>query len=292
MNAELKITKYQAAGNDFVMITDPFTGSLVLPNFALRYALCHRRFGVGADGLIVLDRQGRSGSACNLHYYNSDGARGSMCGNGARAALACARDQGWFEQDTFDLWVDGQRCHHGWFRALNPPYEARYEVELFCSGTPELIGPAHWFVDTGSPHQVIQLERGTLEHYPVARHGKELRHAPAYAQIGGTNVNYFEEIEPGHIAARTFERGVEAETWACGTGAAACALAYVAALGSGLSKDTPIRIDMPGGQLSVRQGQDERTVLLGGPAGFVFEATLPHRFVLQAAQLVKLPHQL
>jgi diaminopimelate epimerase len=215
-----------------------------------------------------------------------------MCGNGARAALACARDLDWLEHDSLDLWVDGLRCHHGWFRGLDPTTtEARFEVELFSTGRPEPVGPGHWFLDTGSPHQVIQLEPGLLRNHAVAVHGKELRHAPEYAPIGGTNVNYFEELEPGYIAARTFERGVEAETWACGTGAAACALAYAHSVGRPLGT-TPVRVRMPGGELTVRQGPDPHTVLLGGPAGAVFEAVLPHSFVVQAERLATLPHEL
>ena len=205
---EISFFKYQGTGNDFVMVDDRHA-AWDLGNLCLIRALCDRKFGIGADGLILI--RSHADYDFEMIYFNADGSQ-SFCGNGARCAVAFAAFLEIIRQQTQFLAIDG-------------PNEARIaggEVSLKMakvSHISESLGDA--FVHTGSPHHVRWVE--DLEDYPVLEQGQLLRHDPCYAP-GGSNVNFVEKISDNEIFVRTFERGVENETLSCGTGVTAAAL--------------------------------------------------------------------
>ena len=227
---EISFFKYQGTGNDFVMVDDRHA-AWDLGNLGLIRALCDRKFGIGADGLILI--RSHADYDFEMIYFNADGSQ-SFCGNGARCAVAFAAFLGIISQHTQFLAIDG-------------PHEARIargEVSLKMakvSHISESLGDA--FVHTGSPHHVRWVE--DLEDYPVLEQGQLLRHDPCYAH-GGSNVNFVEKISDNEIFVRTFERGVENETLSCGTGVTAAALVCGA-----LTQQKSIQIRTLGGNLRV-----------------------------------------
>ncbi|MDA1267614.1 MAG: diaminopimelate epimerase [Bacteroidetes bacterium] len=245
--------KYQGTGNDFVMV-DYRLAHWDLGNLRLITALCDRKFGIGADGLILI--RSHADYDFEMVYFNVDGSQ-SFCGNGARCAVAFASFLGIIAQYTRFLAIDG-------------PHEARIargEVSLKMakvSQISESLGDA--FVHTGSPHHVRWVEQ--LEDYPVLEQGKRLRHDPCYAP-GGSNVNFVQKLGDDEIFVRTFERGVENETLSCGTGVTAAALVCGA-----LTQQKDIQIRTLGGNLRVtfegnaKEGFDN--IWLIGPAQQVY----------------------
>lgn len=250
---EISFFKYQGTGNDFVMVDDRHA-AWDLGNLGLIRALCDRKFGIGADGLILI--RSHADYDFEMIYFNADGSQ-SFCGNGARCAVAFAFFLGIITQHTQFLAIDG-------------PHEARIargEVSLKMakvSHISESLGDA--FVHTGSPHHVRWVE--DLEDYPVLEQGQLLRHDPCYAP-GGSNVNFVEKISDNEIFVRTFERGVENETLSCGTGVTAAALVCGA-----LTQQKSIQIRTLGGNLRVtfegnaQEGFDN--IWLIGPAQQVY----------------------
>lgn len=259
--------KYQATGNDFVLI-DNRSGKYAFDAGQIK-KICHRRFGVGADGLMLIEKHPVANF--HLHYYNSDGSQ-SLCGNGSRAAVSLAASLGM---------VNGN--------ARFEAYDGIHDAEINRAGTVRLRmnnvsevkeTGEDYFIHTGSPHY-IRFVKG-LETYPVVNAGREIRHSAAFAPEG-TNVN-FVEIGPGNsIFVRTFERGVEDETLSCGTGVTAAALASSF---RGLS--SPVAVKTRGGDLQVEfsisdagkqvnaTGQPGmfHDIYLIGPAKLVFEGEL------------------
>jgi diaminopimelate epimerase len=250
---EISFFKYQGTGNDFVMVDDRLA-HWDIGNLGLIRALCDRKFGIGADGLILI--RSHADYDFEMIYFNADGSQ-SFCGNGARCAVAFAAFLGIITQHTQFLAIDG-------------PHEARIargEVSLKMakvSHISESLGDA--FVHTGSPHHVRWVEN--LEDYPVLVQGQLLRHDPCYAP-GGSNVNFVEKISDNEIFVRTFERGVENETLSCGTGVTAAALVCGA-----LTHQKSIQIRTLGGNLRVtfegnaQEGFDN--IWLIGPAQQVY----------------------
>ena len=250
---EISFFKYQGTGNDFVMVDDRIE-HWDLGNLDLITALCDRKFGIGADGLILI--RAHADYDFEMIYFNADGSQ-SFCGNGARCAVAFAHFLGIISLHTQFLAIDG-------------PHEARIargEVSLKMakvSHISESLGDA--FVHTGSPHHVRWVE--DLEDYPVLEQGQLLRHDPCYAP-GGSNVNFVEKISDNEIFVRTFERGVENETLSCGTGVTAAALVCGA-----LTQQKSIQIRTLGGNLRVtfegnaQEGFDN--IWLIGPAQQVY----------------------
>lgn len=251
--------KYQGTGNDFIMI-DNLSGEYSIIESQHVQQLCDRRFGIGADGLILINSHDTLDFEAD--YYNSDGSK-SFCGNGARCAVQFyARNHS--NQGEFK------------FMAIDGIHSARmnsHEVFLEMSSV-ELIEKYgnDYVLNTGSPHYVRHLH--DLHALDVFKLGREIRYSDDFSEVG-INVNFVNQISPNHISIRTYERGVEDETLSCGTGATACALVAGQSLSEG---NHTVCVDVLGGQLHVsftRHADNSFSkVTLQGPATFVFEGEI------------------
>jgi diaminopimelate epimerase len=255
---KLHFYKYQGAGNDFILI-DNRTLSIDHQNPKLISRLCDRRFGIGGDGMMFL--QNREGFDFEMVYYNADGRPSSMCGNGGRCIVAFAKYLGIIDIETNFLAVDG-------------PHYAKISAEgdwvsLQMIDVNEIVKDEEAYVlNTGSPHYV-QLVEG-LKDKDVYRDGHAIRNNDTY-RAKGINVNFVEPKDEGYFV-RTFERGVEDETYACGTGVTAVALAMAKHYFQTGHITTPIKV--LGGDLNIRfnfDGQKYTDIFLEGPAVKVFE---------------------
>jgi diaminopimelate epimerase len=219
-------TKMSGAGNDFVIIDYKLN---LIQNISVEFVknICNRRDGIGADGLITINDS--TGYDFTMNYFNADGSTGSLCANGARCAVLYASETGRLSQLNAKFISNGVEYNAEVISNsqvkfyLNPPHKIKYNFKIKAAG--KLIN-AH-FADTGSPHVVIDINESeglfqTLDSVPVESIGKEIRYLPEFSP-GGTNVN-FVDVKDGEIHIRTYERGVEAETLACGTGSVASAL--------------------------------------------------------------------
>jgi len=258
----LTFHKYQGAGNDFIIV-DGRDESLTLSNSVIK-KLCDRKFGIGADGLMILKNHDKLDF--RMIYYNSDGLEGSMCGNGGRCILAFAKDIGFSKNYLHFEAIDG--LHEGEILEYNALESI---VRLKMSDVKEFkIESNYYLTDTGSPHYIEFLNN--LQSKDVYKDGKEIRNNDQFREKG-TNVNFVEESS-GNLFVRTFERGVEDETLSCGTGVTASALAY--AIKQNIKKGS-IQIQTLGGQLKVsfeREGTVFNNVWLEGPATFVFKGEI------------------
>lgn len=253
---QLKFYKYQGTGNDFVIIDQREQQYLKRTDQALIERLCDRRFGIGADGLMLLQQM--KGYDFEMVYFNSDGRESSMCGNGGRCITAFAHALGVFEDECRFWAIDGAHDaivrKDGW-------------VELKMIDVQEVEkGNDFYYLNTGSPHYVTF--RDDLAELDVYRAGREIRYSERF-RAEGTNVNFVQPDGEG-ITVATYERGVEDETLSCGTGVTAAAIAYHLQSGNGLDK-VPIKVK--GGELEVRfqpgsSGFSE--IWLCGPAQMVF----------------------
>lgn len=256
----LSFTKYQGTGNDFVVIDNR---QLIFDkkNAKLVALLCDRKFGIGADGLLLLEND--ENSDFRMVYYNSDGNESTMCGNGGRCIVAFAKSLGLFATQVKFNAIDGL-----------------HQAEVLPNGEVALqmidvqqVEPSEnaYFVQTGSPHHVEFVS--DLAKWDVYQHGKAIRESEKYAP-GGTNVNFVEQKADGLWALRTFERGVEDETLSCGTGATAVALTLYAT-GRVTTKEVALQVE--GGNLKVRFEPTDAgftQVYLQGPAQEVFKGTI------------------
>jgi len=203
----IKFSKYQGAGNDFILI-DNRKDNIRLSESQIE-KLCHRRFGIGADGLMILESN--TETDFRMKYYNSDGKEGSMCGNGGRCIVAFANEIGISKKEYQFIAIDG--LHQAILKGT--------EVNLKMSKVDDIKQfDKDWFLDTGSPHAVEVVDN--INAVEVSEEGKTLRFDPRFGE-NGTNVNFI-EINQNQLKIRTYERGVEAETYACGTGAVASAI--------------------------------------------------------------------
>ena len=252
--------KYQGTGNDFVIIDNrdlKFNRS----DNALVEKLCHRRFGIGADGFMLL--QNKIGYDFEMVYYNSDGKEGSMCGNGGRCIVEFARTLGLANDKTL-------------FYAADGPHEAIVKpgfVSLKMKEVNEIEQNTDFcFLNTGSPHYVKFVK--DIQNFNVVEEGKKVRYNERF-KAQGTNVNFVERVE-NELFVRTYERGVEDETYSCGTGVTAAAL--VAAVNSLATGTDFCEIKTLGGNLKVKftpQGDNTFTdVWLEGSAEFVFKGEI------------------
>lgn len=249
--------KYQGAGNDFIIVDNRRQDFPAYTHEHIARA-CQRRFGIGADGFILIEPPQSTKAAFYMRYFNADGHEGSLCGNGARCAVMFAYRHGLVGTElTFEAY-DG----------LHEAFVKSNEVSLHMQNVMQIesIGE-DFFLNTGSPHYVRWVCE--LASYPVVETGRQIRYSAAFDKLGGTNVNFIESVDAQTIAIRTYERGVEDETYACGTGATAAAL--VAARQGYAS---PLRVQALGGVLTIYfEQQPDGTfhhIYLQGPATYVF----------------------
>ncbi len=252
--------KYQGTGNDFVMI-DNRNGVFSVGNSscknieALVSKLCDRKFGIGADGLILI--QNREDYDFEMVYYNADGSQ-SLCGNGSRCAVHFANYLGIIQEKTTFLAIDGAHSAFIEDGLIHLKMNDITEVKN-ADGLP--------FIDTGSPHVIKYVE--DVDTYDVFNEGRKIRNSDFFEKEG-TNVNFVQLHNQNKISVRTYERGVEDETLSCGTGVTAVSLAV-----SSKGLTSPINIKTLGGMLKVSfekvNEQTFREIYLIGPAGMVFE---------------------
>lgn len=262
---EITFSKLSGAGNDFIVI-DNRNLSVHLTPMQIK-ELCTRRTGIGADGLILIEPSSRY--AFSMKYHNADGFPGSMCGNGGRCAVYFASTIGItpsadksyvFEANgnRYDAWVTSPETVK--LRML-PPDSFRYNIELenlTCHS-----------VNTGSPHALIYTS--DLKNVNVAGTGRTIRHRTDFFPEG-TNVNFIEITSPETLSLRTFERGVEDETLACGTGAVASALM---SRQLGKIQGTTVLVRVKSGEtLEVSFSEDMKDVFLTGPAKIIYKGSL------------------
>jgi diaminopimelate epimerase len=246
--------KYQGTGNDFILID----GREKIPTFSQIEIeqLCHRRFGVGADGLIILVSE--PGFDFRMIYYNSDGRESSMCGNGGRCIAQFAHDLGL--GSTFN------------FIAIDGPHKAEVGLEkvglqMKDPSRPSVQGEG-WFLDTGSPHH-IEFANNPQE-MDLIKAAQDIRYSEHYTKEG-VNVNFIKGAGQ-YWEMRTYERGVEDETFSCGTGVTAAA---IVAHHAGKVPQSPVYMSTKGGELSLSFDFSEKigysNIWLEGPAVKVFE---------------------
>lgn len=257
---KIPFCKYHGTGNDFVMI-DNRLETFPKNNIALIEKLCHRRFGIGADGLILLEND--LDTDFRMVYFNSDGNQSSMCGNGGRCIVAFAKKLNVISNTTTFIAIDG--LHHA-------KIQDDGQVSLQMKNVSEIkIADDYVFLNTGSPHHTMLVEN--LEKYKVKEMGAAIRYGDLYGQEG-SNVNFVTQVTDNEFAIRTYERGVEDETLSCGTGATATAIAMFVL---GKTKSKLQKINVEGGKLEVSFEEKEgffENVCLKGPATFVFEAQI------------------
>lgn len=252
---EFTFYKYQGTGNDFVII-DNREAFFPKDDIALVAKICDRRFGVGADGLLLLENH--HSADFTMVYYNSDGNLSTMCGNGGRCIVHFAQFLGVISENTV-------------FEAVDGMHKARVEddwVSLKMNDIEEVnISENYTFLNTGSPHHVEMVSN--LKDYDVFTNGRKIRNE-VYGKEGA-NVNFVEQEKSDIFSVRTYERGVEDETFSCGTGVTAVAIAMFE---TGETTKSKITLKTPGGQLQVRfkkvaNGYED--VYLEGPATQVFK---------------------
>ena len=255
---KLQFYKYQGAGNDFIII-DNRTLCFPLENrLDIIQRLCSRKFGIGSDGLMLLQND----EECDfyLEFYNPDGSQ-SFCGNGSRCIVMFAKHIGILD-------VGGSfKSIHGINQAVIMDPE-NVKLDMFDVSNIE-IGEGYHFMDTGSPHYNINANEN-LEDIDLVDIAHGVRYSDRFKDFG-TNVNVIQELEKG-IKIRTYERGVEGETYACGTGATACAISY--ALIHGNESISEVNVSTKGGDLIIQFEKNNDSfvnVKLIGPAKFVFK---------------------
>lgn len=257
---KLQFYKYQGTGNDFVILDNRDKKYDSVTKEQIEF-LCDRRFGIGADGLMLL----------NLHpdydfemkYYNSDGRESSMCGNGGRCLTKFANDVGLVQTDYKFLAIDGEH---------QSSINTDGTVALKMTDVNEVRYDHHgnFILNTGSPHFVMLTNN--VMHLDVFKSGREIRNSDGFKKEG-INVNFVEQTKPDKIIVRTYERGVEDETFSCGTGVTASALVCFHN-DNGFNR---VEVQTKGGLLSVEYdkfGESYKNIWLNGPATKVFEGTI------------------
>ena len=265
----LAFTKMNGAGNDFVII-DNRNLSIHLDSGQIA-RLCDRHRGVGADGLLAVEPP-RGDADFRFRYYNADGSEAEMCGNGARcfgryAARMVTDNRKVLHFETMAGNLSTRIIGDTVELTMSDPFDLQIDSGISVGG----LGSAIHSLNTGVPHALAFVDN--LSGLDVRKIGSAIRHHSYFPN--GTNANFVEEVEPGHIAIRTYERGVEDETLACGTGMVACSIVYHL-----LNEiPAPIKVDVQGGDtLTIGfEGTKEagfRKVTLTGPADFVFKGEI------------------
>ncbi|MGE5944666.1 MAG: diaminopimelate epimerase [Flavobacteriales bacterium] len=251
--------KYQGTGNDFVMIDNRHQTFNKKDAKHIAF-LCDRRFGIGADGLILLENH--PDLDFRMVYYNADGNESSMCGNGGRCLVAFAKHLGVITQKAVFEAIDG--VHHATIDG------DIVRLQMQDVNTIEKH-PKHVFLNTGSPHHV-QFEEH-IEDFDIKTKGANIRYGEPYNEAG-SNVNFVKKISDQIFAVRTYERGVEDETLSCGTGVTAVALAMHAL---NETDENLITLQVQGGELQVSFDVDNgiyKNIWLIGPATFVYKGDI------------------
>ncbi len=255
----ISFSKYHGAGNDFIVI-DNRTERHVLSPSQVQF-LCDRHFGIGSDGLILIESPSKAEVAFDMVFYNPDGSQ-SLCGNGSRCAVSFAHSLGIIGNNAYFLAYDGVHTSGISEESIYISMKEVQEIVEYENGD--------YFLNTGSPHHICYqwpqedefLERSML-----------IRHSEIY-EPSGTNVNFVREIDAQTIEIRTFERGVEAETLACGTGVTAAALSFAYRK----QELNEVNVLAKGGSLKVsfvRKGPKYFSdIILSGPAKFVFSGQI------------------
>ena len=257
---QIQFFKYQGTGNDFVIIDNREGKYNSLTSEQVNF-LCDRRFGIGADGLMLLNTL--TGYDFEMKYYNSDGKESSMCGNGGRCLVKFAYDCGIQKTNYKFLAVDGD-------------HEATIQPDGLVALKMNDVGEVkndhdNFILNAGSPHYVKLTD--DVMHLDVYKKGKEIRYSKPFEKEG-INVNFVEQTEaPDKIIVRTYERGVEDETYSCGTGVTAAAL-VCHHNEAGFNR---VEVTTKGGDLSVEYdkiGDQFKNIWLNGPAIKVFEGSI------------------
>ena len=253
---KINFSKYNGAGNDFILIDD--REDLINDNKSLISYLCNRHFGIGGDGLIILKES--INSDFEILHYTSDGNLGSLCGNGSRCAVLFAYNKDIITTNTvfhaFDGIHNAQILDNG---LIKMEMKINSDIVSNSYGT---------WLDTGSPHLVI--EKNDTDKLDVNKEGRLIRYNDFYKEEG-VNVNFVEKISDNQFKIRTYERGVENETLACGTGSTASAIC-MNFLGKTNSRN--ITMHCKGGDLNVQFNSSEKgykEISITGPAKLVFE---------------------
>ena len=249
----MKFYKYQGTGNDFVIV-DNRNDFFPKENTELINHICDRRFGIGADGFILLEND--KSADFKMVYYNADGNESTMCGNGGRCIVAFAHFLDVFEEKTT-------------FNAIDGLHEAEIKsgiVKLKMVDVTNIKSiDKDYELNTGSPHYVQYVE--DVENFDVYTNGNKIRNNATYS-AEGINVNFVTPLTENKLFVRTYERGVEDETFSCGTGVTASALTFMQN-----NNLTSVDIKVLGGNLKVSAEKSEngyKNIWLEGPAKQVF----------------------
>lgn len=260
---KLEFYKYHGAGNDFIIIDNrkkQFDAKPKLVNY-----LCDRHFAIGADGLMLLENHDIQDFT--MRYFNADGYEATMCGNGGRCIVAFAKSRGIIQDAARFMASDG--LHNATISEMSKGFYVKLQMQdvnlLSQTENPN-------FIDTGSPHHIELVDN--VDEIDVYGQGAQIRYSKKYQNVGGVNVNFIQDLGKDNIKIRTYERGVEDETLACGTGSTAAAIYY------GLRKKLStalILVEAVGGDLEVSyeiNGNFARNVFLAGPAMEVFKGQI------------------
>jgi len=263
MGFAFTFTKYQGTGNDFILVDDR-AQTFPVSDFVFVASLCNRRFGIGADGLILLQESLSPAHAFAMVYHNSDGRPSTFCGNGSRCIMAFAASLGLVKPGIPSIFLATDGEHTGTYHnpeAIDMHMNARLPIHSLqlADGTQAAL------LQTGSPHLIVPV--ADTDSVDVQKMGAQYRYEPQFAPHGGVNVNFVQRLSATSLKVRTYERGVEAETLSCGTGVTASAL--WAATGH------RVQVQTLGGMLKVTSMKDWSQVILSGPAHRIFTGTWP-----------------
>ncbi len=270
---EINFTKLTGAGNDFVLIDKKLNKGISIDSKLIR-KICDRRFGVGADGLLTIDDIENNDFI--MEYFNSDGSNGMLCGNGARCIIKYADSSGRINGTNTNFTFDGENFTGVLIDKeiikfqLNTPTKLKQNFKIEILNKKLNVS----FIDTGAHHVIVNIDNQidiieNLDLFPVEKFGREIRYSKYFSPIG-TNVNFI-SIKDKIINIRTYERGVEEETLACGTGAVAAAITSV----KDGKIDNPVKLKTRGGDILIVDftinGNMIDNVSLTGPAKIVFQ---------------------
>lgn len=257
---QIHFYKYHGTGNDFILIDNRNSG-VTLTNEQVK-AMCERRFGIGADGLMLLEKE--QGFDFKMVYYNSDGNQSSMCGNGGRCITAFAKHLGIITNKARFMAIDG---------AHEASIDSSGIISLKMQDVKQVeAGDDYFYLNTGSPHYVKFVQH--IDEINVVQEGRKIRNSERFKEEG-TNVNFIEKKEDA-LFVRTYERGVEDETLSCGTGVTAAAL--VAGIKGVSTSKNMCAIKTLGGDLEVSfekvLEQNFYNIWLKGPAVLVYKGEI------------------